>query len=74
MKIIINSRKYKLPTQYEMLDLGLSDEYETKEEVIKALKELDKIVEGYREELNKCCSEYPNCSCTQPVKKPDVPF
>ena len=73
MKIIINSRKYKLPTQYEMLDLGLSDEYETKEELLKALGELDNIAEEYKNKLNQCCDDFPNCSHTQ-KEKSDTPF
>ncbi len=47
MKIKINSRKYKLREQYEMLDLGLDDEFETQEEAIKAIKKLDKIAKEY---------------------------
>lgn len=50
MKIIINSRKYKLPTQFEMLDLGMPDEFETKEDVLKALKTLDEIAQTYKEQ------------------------
>ena len=50
MKIIINSRKYKMKTQFEMLDLGMPDEFETKEEVLEALKTLDEIVAEYTKE------------------------
>ena len=52
MKIIINSRKYKLPTQYEMLDLGMPDEFESNDEVLEALERLDKIVKEYIAKLD----------------------
>ena len=48
MPIIINSRKYKMEKQFEMLDLGMPDEFETKEDVLKALKILDETVEEYK--------------------------
>ena len=53
MKIIINSRKYKLDKQFEMLDIGTPDQFESEKETLKALGELDKIAENYKKSLIK---------------------
>ena len=74
MKIIINSRKYKLPTQFEMLDIGLDDRFETEAEAFAAIKKLDELAQKYINKLNQCCDDFPNCSHTQKVGKDKVPF
>jgi len=71
MKYTIN-RKYALK-QYENLDLGVVEFEGTKEEALKQLAILDEICEEYKEKLNKCCLDFPSCSCSQPIKVGDTP-
>ena len=42
------ARKYKLPVQFEMLELGVEG-LESREEIIEELKQFDKIAETYRQ-------------------------
>ena len=64
------SRKYKLP-DFENFDITALT---PTEDPVKQLLELDKIAEKYKNKINKCCDDFPNCSCSQPIKKSNTPF
>ena len=65
------TRKYPLET-YGNVDLSVED-LESREELTKELKHFDKIATEYKNKLNQCCDDFPNCSHTQ-KEKSDTPF
>lgn len=65
------NRKYALK-QFENLDLYVEG-LESREEIKEELKHFDKIAQEYRDKLNQCCPDFPDCACQKPIKPGELP-